>query len=79
MSTVFIPPQMRDLTRGAERLAATGTTLREVLRQLDAEFPGLYARVVVDNAIAPGLAVAVDGSMTSKLLTAIRPGSEIHF
>jgi len=79
MSTVFIPPQMRDLTRGAEHLAATGATLREVLRRLDGDFPGLYDRVVVGDAIAPGLAVSVDGSMTSKLLTTIQPESEIHF
>ena len=33
---------------------------------------------VAGDAIAPGLAVSVDGSMTSRLL-AIRPDSEIHF
>ncbi len=60
-------------------MTAIGATLRDVLRQLDGECPGLFARVVAGDAIAPGLAVSVDGSMTSRLLAPIRPDSEIHF
>jgi molybdopterin converting factor small subunit len=79
MATVFIPPQMRDLTRGAEQLAADGATLRDVLRSLDARNPGLFQRVVAGDAVAPGMAVSIDGSMTSRLLAAVKPNSEIHF
>jgi hypothetical protein len=39
----------------------------------------LYARVVAGERIAPGLAVSIDGSMTSRLLAAVQPHSEIHF
>jgi len=79
MATVFIPPQMRDLTGGAERVVAQGLTLREVLRGLDDEFPGLLARVVAGETIAPGMSVSIDGSMTSRLLATVRPDSEVHF
>ena len=79
MPIVFIPPQMRDLTRGAEQVTAEGANLRDVLWALDREFPGLFYRVVAGEAIAPGLAVSVDGSMTTRLLTQVRPESEIHF
>jgi len=79
MATVFFPPQMRDLTGGVSQMTAAGATLRDVLRQLDGECPGLFARVVASETIAPGLAVSVDGSMTTRLLTPIRASSEIHF
>ncbi len=79
MPTVFIPPQMRDLTAGESEVAAVGATLRDVLRTLDRVHPGLWDRVVVGDAIAPGMAVSIDGSMTSRLLTAVRPESEVHF
>lgn len=79
MATVFFPPQMRDLTGGVSQMTASGGTLRDILRQLDGECPGLFDRVVVGDAIAPGLAVSIDGSMTSRLLTPIGPTSEVHF
>ncbi|HEY1598713.1 MAG TPA: MoaD/ThiS family protein [Pirellulales bacterium] len=79
MAIVFFPPQMRDLTGGAEQVTTQGGTLRDVLRSLDARYAGLYARVVAGERIAPGLAVSIDGSMTSRLLAAVQPHSEIHF
>lgn len=79
MPTVFIPPQMRDLTAGAAEVDAAGTTLREVLRALERAHPGLWDRVVAGDAIAPGMAVSIDGSMTSRLLTPVRTESEVHF
>jgi sulfur-carrier protein len=79
MPSVFIPPQMRDLTGGAAQLVAEGATLRDVLRSLDAAYPGVYARVVAGEAVAPGMAVSIDGSTTARLLAPVRPDSEIHF
>ncbi|MBI2826965.1 MAG: MoaD/ThiS family protein [Planctomycetia bacterium] len=79
MATVFIPPQMRDLTGGADRVAAAGATLREVLRALEAVHPGLAARVALGEGIAPGLAVSIDGAITARgLLAPVQPESEIH-
>jgi hypothetical protein len=79
MATVFFPPQMRDLTGGISQMTASGATLRDILRQLDVECPGLFTRTVVGDTIAPGLAVSIDGSMTSRLLSPVRANSEIHF
>ena len=79
MPTIYIPPQMRDLTGGAERVAADGATLREVLRALDVAYPGIAARMIAGETLAPGMAVSIDGAMTSRLLSAVRPESEIHF
>jgi molybdopterin synthase sulfur carrier subunit len=80
MATVHIPPQMRDLTRGAVDVAVQGTTLRQVIRELDEQFTGLAQRLTVDGRIAPGLAVSIDGVVSSRgLLARVESNSEIHF
>ncbi len=46
---VKIPTMLRQHTGGEARLEATGSTLREVLRDLDARHPGLFRRVIGDD------------------------------
>ncbi|MBJ6762365.1 molybdopterin synthase sulfur carrier subunit [Corallococcus sp. H22C18031201] len=46
MATVRIPTPMRALTRNQAEVLAPGATVREVLRELDARYPGLGARVL---------------------------------
>lgn len=80
MPTVHIPPQMRDLTGGQSSLAVEGKTLRQVIAALDEAFPGLAARLQDGDRIASGLAVSIDGTVTSRgMLAKVEPASEIHF
>ena len=80
MATVFFPPQMRDLTAGAAQATVEGGTLRELLSALESRFPGLGARITLDDRIASGLAISIDGVVTSRgLSTRVAPTSEIHF
>jgi sulfur-carrier protein len=80
MPTVHIPPQMRDLTGGAADVQAPGDTLRQVVVALERRFPGIAARLTADDRVAPGLAVSIDGVVTSRgLLARVGPESEIHF
>lgn len=80
MATVHIPPQMRDLSGGRSELVVEGQTLRQVIAGLDAACPGLAGRLVADDRIAPGLAVSIDGVVTSRgLLARIEPESQVHF
>lgn len=80
MAAVHIPAQWRDLTAGTSRIDVEGATLRQVLAALDTRFPGLAKRACDGDAIAAGLAVSIDGAITSRgLLTPVTPGSEIHF
>jgi molybdopterin synthase sulfur carrier subunit len=79
MATLFIPPQMRDLTSGAETLTAPGQTLGEVLGALEVAHPGLGERIAPAGSLASGLAVSIDGAMTARGLRApVKPDSEIH-
>lgn len=80
MATVHIPPQMRDLTGGIADVQVAGETLRQVVGALESRFPGIAARLTVEDRIASGLAVSIDGAVTSRgLLARVGPESEIHF
>lgn len=43
--TVRVPTQLRNITAGKGELEAEGSTVGEVLKALDAEFPGLGERL----------------------------------
>ena len=80
MPTVFIPPAMRELTGGIDRVRVEGSTLRRVVESLDQRFPGIAARLCNGDELASGLAVSVDGHLSTRgLLTPVRSESEIHF
>ena len=59
---VWIPPVHRDLTHGVERVAVDGTTVGAVIDALDAQFPGLAARLIDGDRLRPGIAAAVMAS-----------------
>lgn len=80
MPTLFVPHQWRDLTGGRESIAVPEGTLRQALRGIEAEYPQFVERVRVDDALAPGIAVSIDGNFASRgLLAKIGPTSEVHF
>ena len=63
MATVIIPAPLRDLCGGASKLDVPGTTIGQVLRELDVRCPGFYARVADGDQLRPELAFAVDGEV----------------
>lgn len=80
MPTVFVPPLMRTLTNGVERVEVEGATVRQVLNALEVQFPGVKARLCEADELKPGMSVAVDGFMsTVGLRQKVQPTSEIHF
>jgi molybdopterin synthase sulfur carrier subunit len=71
---------MRDLTGGRSEAAVEGCTLRQVFSALEQTYPGLSRRLQDGDRIASGLAVSIDGVVTSRgLLAKVEPASEIHF
>ena len=80
MATAYLPSSWRDLTDGAEYVEVGGSTLRDVIAELDQRFPGIAGRIRTADGIIPGLAVSVDGNVTSRgLLAKVEADSEIHF
>ena len=82
MATVFIPIRMRTLTHGEKEASVAGATVRQVIDALEAQFPGIKAKLydAERDRLVRGLAVTVDG-VTSELglLEKVGPDSEMHF
>jgi molybdopterin synthase sulfur carrier subunit len=80
MARVFIQSQMRDLTAGRAEFETPGATLRQVIAALEAACPGMAARLTDGDSLARGIAVSIDGQVTSRGLWArVEPHSEVHF
>jgi len=80
MARVYIPTQMRDLTDGCQYVDLDGNrSVRQVIRELDKKFPGIAERVIDGDRLTAGLAVSIDGDVsTLGLLARIGPDSEVH-
>ena len=82
MSTVRIPPPLRDATGGEQIVAAHGKTVGDVLDDLVSRFPDLdgqlrYANVYVDGEdirVLAELETPVDATSTVILLPAMAGG-----
>ena len=61
MTKVRIPPTLRAETGGAREVEAAGDTVREVLDDLSARFPGLRAQIYAEGEIAQFVNVYVGG------------------
>lgn len=63
MALVIIPATLRDHCAGASKVEAPGATIGEILRAVDRQCPGFYARVVDGNRLRPELAFALNGEV----------------
>lgn len=80
MATVFIPTQMRQITGGAAQVEVPGESVREIVKQLEQQFPGMQARLCHEDRLAPQLQVTVDNQLSQRgLLAKVGPQSEVHF
>lgn len=77
---IWIPALHRDITNGVDRVKVEGTSVREVIDALDAQFPGIRARLCDEEGIRPSIAVAIDGVVANRgLRQKLETPSEIHF
>ena len=60
MTTVRIPPVLRDATGGEREVPASGDTVRELLEDLSARIPSLGERIY-DGDLKPFVNVYVEG------------------
>ena len=80
MPVVWIPSLMRDLTGGESRVTVPGTTVRQVINNLEEMYPGIRQRICYGDDIDPTIAIAVDGELSELgMLQPVREQSEIHF
>ena len=81
MARVFIPHAMRKLTNGQLEAQIPGKNLREVIENLEKEFPGAAEYVLQDGSLKPGIAVVVGEQATRQGLLHKIDGdnTEVHF
>ena len=80
MPLVFIPAQLRGLTGGESQIVLPAGSVREVVEELEARFPGMKERLCQSDELAPGLQLSIDHVMSSRGLRAkVSPRSEVHF
>ena len=80
MPTIWIPSPLRELTQGKASVAATGLTVREVIENLESQFPGIKDRLCEDDRVRPNISVFVDGTISHlKMRERLGENSEVHF
>ena len=82
MPEVWIPTTMQSLTGGLQKVQIEGRTVRQVINNLDREFPGVKAILYdeEEDDLQTGIAVIVDGEASQiGLLERVQETSEVHF
>ena len=80
MATIFIPSLMQNLTSGKSIVEIPGATVRQIIDNLEGEFPGMKDRLVDDGRVKPNISVAIDGEITTLgMLEKVGENSEVHF
>lgn len=79
MAQVHLPAALRDLTAGATVVTAGGGTVREVIADLERQFPGVQDRLCRGAVLRPGLMAVVGSQMSAGLNAAVGPDDEVHF
>jgi proteasome lid subunit RPN8/RPN11/molybdopterin converting factor small subunit len=79
---VYIPTPLRGLTGGAGHVHAAGTTIAELIGDLDRQYPGLGARLCEGKLVRQHVNVFVNGQEMRCLAgeaTALADGDEVAF
>ncbi len=82
MPEVWIPPKLQQLTGGKQQIQVEGNNVRQVINNLERQYPGVkdFLCDEMQEDLIPGIAVIVDGE-TSQLgmLQKVQENSEVHF
>jgi sulfur-carrier protein len=77
-SRVHVPTLLRTYTQAAQ-VEGRGATVADVLRDLDARFPGLRFRIIDEqDHLRPHMRIFVGAEDTRDLATAVAEGDDVH-
>lgn len=80
MPLVWIPSLYLDLTGGKEKIQIDGSTIREVLDNLEALYPGIKERLLNNGDVRADISVLVDGEVNIEgLRKKVSQKNEIFF
>jgi molybdopterin synthase sulfur carrier subunit len=71
---------MQRLSGGKAQVQVEGATIRQVVNNLDKEYPGIKDELCEDDDLNPAIAVVIDGETSNLgMLERVNEDSEIHF
>ena len=80
MVTVYVPTMLQSMTGGVKQVQVEAANVRQVINQLEEQFPGIKDWLMEGNQVRPNLSVAIDGEIARMgLLERVRENSEVHF
>ena len=78
MTTIRIPPVLRDATGGQRQVEATGADVRELLENLATSYPQLRERILADGELAPFVNLYIEGDVQNTAGPAGESAGLIH-
>ena len=80
MPVVAIPALMRNLTNGEDSVMISGTTIREIIDNLETRYPGTKAKLCDGDRIHPSIGVYINGVVTRVgMHQRVDADAELHF
>ena len=80
MPRVFIPTLLRQVTGGRAEVEVEGATVRQLIANIEAQYPGFQERLLENGRLRPSVSIAIDDEITPLgLAEAVAPSSEVHF
>ena len=80
MATVWIPSLLRAFTQGEESVQVEGSSVRQIIDNLEVRYPGIKDRLCDGAELRRGIAVAIDSQIAlAGMLAPVADNSEVHF
>ena len=80
MAEVWMSTRMQRFSGGREKVQVLGATVRQIVNNLDQEYPGMKDVLCINNEIDPAIAVVIDGETSNLgMLDKVNENSEVHF
>jgi molybdopterin converting factor small subunit len=77
---VQIPASLRRLTHGAREVRIRAASVRQLIDELESQFPGMRTRLCDGERLKSGVSVAINSRISAGgLMAAIPEGAEVTF
>jgi molybdopterin synthase sulfur carrier subunit len=77
---IWIPALLLPISEGRQKVNVPGDTIRQVIDNLELEYPGISKRLLDGSRLRPNISVVVDGFISQdKLRHKLEDHSEVQF
>jgi len=80
MAEVWIPSLLQPLSGGVQKVSLPGKTVRQLIDNLEQQYPGMRERLLDGDRLRASISVVVDGEISQeKLRHKLEEDSEVQF